>query len=186
MRNDICNARKLINNARGGAAGVLIALVLVLAIAAGGGYCAYTKYYKKEPLRTKLGAVKMKPEIIRFVHDAVSPALYHNLITLDDIVVMMNKEMDRLKRIAKQFPDQRGIIDPQTQSLTEAHARLAKSLTETGAQIEKMFVSWLVDRKNSIAKINSQKGTLTRQLANAIRGENELVSRIRANPDSAS
>ena len=174
-----------LNNTRGGAAGILIVLILLLAAAGGGGFFAYTKYYKKEPLRTSLGAVKMKPEIIRFIHDTVSPALYQNLITIDDIIVMMNKERDRLKRIAKQFPDQVAIIDSQTRSLTESHDRLAATLSDTAASIEKMYVTWLVDRTNGRAQINTQRGTLTRRLADAIREESNLVSRLRANPDVA-
>lgn len=99
--------------------------------------------------------------------------------------MMMNKELDRLKRIAKQFPEQEAIIKPQTQALTESRDRLAATLTDAAASIEKIYVTWLVDRTNGVSQINNQRGTLTRQLADAIREENNLVSRLRANPDTA-
>lgn len=176
----------LIDNAHGGAIVIVIALVVVLAVAGGGGYLAYSTYYKKEPLQTRLGSIKMKAELIRFTHDRVSTALYRNMIMLDGIVVMMDKELDRLKRIGKKFPNQDGIIASQTQALNGARDRLARGLGDVTAKIEKMYVTWLVDRSKGNGQINSQKGTLTRQLADAIRDETVLISRIRANPDSAS
>jgi len=175
-----------INNTNGGAAGILITLVLVLALAGGGGYWAYNKYYKKEPLRTKLASMKVKEELIHFTHDRVSTALYGNMVLLDDIVVMMDKELDRLKRIGKKFPNQRGIVAAQTQELTIAREQMAKVLAEVSAKLEKMYVTWLVDRSEGTGQIRSQKGTLTRQIADAIRGEAVLISRIRTNPDAAS
>ncbi|MBR9984355.1 MAG: hypothetical protein KFF68_00455 [Desulfosarcina sp.] len=174
-----------INNTSGGAVGVLIALVLVLALAGGGGFWAYNKYYKKEPLRSKLASLKVKGELIRFTHNQVSTALYRNMVMMDDILVMMDTELDRLKRIGKKFPNQRGIIASQTEALKKARERMAVVLTDVNATLEKMYVTWLVNRSEGTGQIRSQKGTLTRQLADAIRGEAALISRIRSNPDAA-
>jgi len=168
----------------GGAVGIVIALVLVIAVAAGGGYWAYNKYFKIEPPRTKLASIKVKEELVQFAHDRVSRALHYNLITIDDIVVMMDKELKRLQRIAKKFPDQKGIVDPQIEELTRARKRLATRLKEVTAAVEKIYVTWLVDRSKGTGQINSRKGTLTRKLADAIRGESVLISRIRNNPSS--
>ncbi len=175
-----------INNASGGATGIVVALVLVLALAGGGGYFAYNTYYKKEPLRTKLSSIKLKDELVRFTHDTVSTALYRNLVLMDDIVVMMDKELDRLKRIGKKFPNQGGIVAAQTEELRVARERMAKVLAHVSATLEKMYVTWLVDRSEGTGQIRSQRGTLTRQLADAIRGEEVLIGRIRTNPDAAS
>ena len=175
-----------IDNAAGSAVGIVIALVLVLALACGGGYWAYGKYFKNEPLRTKLSSMKMKAELIRFTHDQVSTALYHNMVMLDDIVVMMDKELKRLTRIANKFPSQNSIVAPQTEALNIARDRLAKRLVDVTATIENIYVAWLVDRSKGNGQIRSHKGTLTRQLADAIRGEATLIGRIRTNTDAAS
>ncbi len=175
-----------IYNANGGAVGIVIALVIVLVLAGGGGYLAYNKYYKKQPLQTKLASMKIKEELVRFTHDRISRALYRNMILLDDIVMMMDKELDRLKRIGKKFPNQSGIIASQTEELDVARDRLANGLTVVTGKIEKIYVTWLVDRSKGTGQIKSVKGTLTRQLADAIRGEAVLISRIRANPNVAS
>ena len=63
---------------------------------------------------------------------------------------------------------------------------MAKVLADVSAELEKMYVTWLVNRSEGTGQIRSQKGTLTRQLADAIRGEAVLISRIRSNPDAAS
>lgn len=173
-------------NSHGGAVGIVIALILVLALAGGGGFWAYKKYYQQAPLKTKLASLKVKDELIQFTHDHVSRALYRNLITLDDIVVMMDKELDRLKRISKKFPNQNGIVASQTKELSVSQDKLAKAMTEAVAKIEKIYVTWLVNRSKGTGQINSQKGTLTHCLADAIRGEAVLISRIRSNPDAAS
>lgn len=175
-----------INNVNGGAVGIVIALMLVLVLAGGGGYWAYKNYYQKAPLQTKLASMKVKEELIRFTHDRVSRALYRNLITLDTVVVMMDKELKRLKRISKKFPNQNGIVTSQTKELSVSRDRLDKSMTDVVAKIEKIYVTWLVDRSKGIGRINSQKGTLTRHLADAIRSEAVLIGRIRSNPDAAS
>lgn len=175
-----------LHNAAGKAVAIVIALLLVLALAGGGGYWVHGKYYKKKPLKTKLSSMKVKEELIRFTHDRVSTALYHNMVILDDIVVMMDRELDRLKRIGKKFPNQNGIVVPQTKELGIARDRLSKVLAEVTANIEKIYVTWLVNRSEGTGQIRSQKGTLTRRLADAIRGEAVLVSRIRTNPDTAS
>ena len=172
-----------INNAAGGAAGIVIALLLVLALAGGGGYWGYNNYYKKEPLQTKLTSLKVKEELIQFTHDRVSRALYHNLVTLDDIVVMMDKELKRLQRIGKKFPNQNTIVASQAKELAVARKRLANVMADVTAKLEKMYVTWLVNRSEGTGQIRSQKGTLTRQLGDAIRGESVLVGRIRTNPD---
>lgn len=175
-----------INNNAGGAVAIITALLLVLALAGGGGYFAYGKFYKKEPLRTKLSSMKMKAELIRFTHDHVSVALYHNMVMLDDIVVMMDKELKRLKRIGKKFPNQNNIVAAQITALNPARDRLAKRLADVTAKIENIYVTWLVDRPKGNSRIKSQKGTLTRRLADVIRDEAMLISRIRTNPDAAS
>jgi hypothetical protein len=178
--------RHPVTNDSGGVAGILITLVLVLALAGGGGFWAYNKYFKKEPLRTKLASTKVKDELVQFTHDYVSRALYRNLMTLDDILVMMDKELKRLKRIGTKFPDQSNIITTQTKELGIARNNLVKTMSEVIAKLEKMYVIWLVDRTKGISQINSQKGTLTRQLADAIRDEAVLIGRIRSNPEAAS
>lgn len=175
-----------LNNANGGTTGILIALILVLAVAGGGGFWAYTNYFKKKPLQTKLSSQKVKEEVVRFTNDYVSQALYHNLITVDDLVVMMDKELKRLKRIGTKFPNQSNIITTETSELSTARDKLSKVLSRVTAALEKMYVIWLVDRARGIGEINSQKGTLTRQLANAIRDESVLIGRIRSNPKAAS
>ena len=175
-----------INNTSGGAVGILIALVLALALAGGGGFWAYDKYFKKEPLRSKLASTKVKGELIRFTHDRVSTSLYRNMVLLDDILVMMDTELDRLKRIGKKFPNQGGIVASQTEELKQARERMAQVLTDVNVTLEKMYVTWLVNRSEGTGQIRSQKGTLTRQLADAIRGEAVLIGRIRTNPDATS
>ena len=173
-------------SAAGGAAGIVITLLLVLSVAGAGAYWAYTKYYRTPPLRTQLAAMKKtKEELVRFTHDHVSTALYRNLITIDDAVVMMDKETDRLKRIAKKFPNQKAIIASQTQALDTAREKLAAEMAGVIASLEKIYVTWLVDRSRGRAQINAQRGTLTRKLADAIRGEAVLIGRIRSNAAAA-
>jgi len=158
----------------------------MLALAGGGGYWAFNKYYGKAPLRSKLSSIKIKAELIRFTHNHVSTALYGNMVLLDDVLVMVDNELNRLKRIGRKFPKQRGIVAAQTKALNIARERMATVLTDVCAKLEKIYVTWLVNRAEGTGQIRSQKGTLTRQLADAIRGEAVLIGRIRTNPNAAS
>lgn len=175
-----------VNKESGNAVGILIALILILALAGGGGFWAYTNYFKKKPLITKLSSHKVKEEVVQFANDYVSRALYHNLFTIDDIVGMMNKELKRLKRLGTKFPNQSDIIATQTKELSMARNKLSKAVSEVTAELEKIYVIWMVDRDRGISEIKSQKGTLTRQLADAIRDQSVLIGRIRSNPETTS
>ena len=174
-----------IANDRGGALVLIIVLSLTLVLIGAGGYYAYDRYMKPEPLRSKLSSSKIKEEVIHFANDNVSAALYQNMIMLDDIVVTVEKELKRLDRIGKKFPNQKRIVTAQSESLQLARERMAKALAETTAKLEKMYVTWLVDRARGVAQIKSQRVSLTQRLADAIRQDHELVGSIRANPNAA-
>ena len=185
MRSIVDHPTRILANARGGGALRIVAILLLLALLGGAGYWAYGTFYKKEPLRTRLTTVKMREEVIRFTRDSVSTALYHNMITLDGIVAMMDRELKRLQRIGRQFPNQSGIVKAQIDQLETARHDLFVVLTDVTAAIETLYVTWLVDRSGGNGLVNARKGTLTRQLADAIRNETVLISRIRNNPDAA-
>lgn len=171
-------------NDRGGAMVLIIVLSLILVLIGAGGYYAYNRYMKPEPLRSKLSSSKIKEEVIHFVNDNVSAALYQNMIMLDDIMVMMDKELKRLERIGKKFPNQGKIVSAQSESLKLARERMAKALDDTTTKLEKMYVTWLVDRAKGVEQIKVQRAPLTQRLADAIRRDHELVGSIRANPNA--
>lgn len=175
-----------VKNTNGGAVIIVVALLLFIAIAVGGGYITYNKFLKKPPLKTKLSSVKIKKELIQFSNNRISPALYHNMVMIDDILVMMDKELDRLKRINKQFPNQSEIVSPQVKALSDAHDRLSTALADATTRIEKIYVTWLVDQKEGAGQIRTQKGLLAQQLAEAIRNEAGQIGRIKNNPEARS
>ena len=173
-------------NSDGGAVFVIVLLLVFMSILGGGGYFAYTKFIKKPPLQNKLACVKIKPELIRFSHDVISPIFYNNMVMLDDIVVMMDEELDRLKRIEKKYPNQAKIITPQIEEFSASRNRLNKALEQVAAKIEKIYVTWLVNQKDGALLIRENRSLLTNQLAEAIRGEAMLIGRVRKNKDTTS
>ena len=175
-----------VRNTKGGAVFIILLVTLFVAATAGGGYFAYTKWIRKPPLKTKLATIPLKKELIQFSNDTISPALYHNMVMIDEMLVTMEKELDRLKRIGKQFPNQKGVVSPRISALEEACKRLSTVLSEAAGRIEKMYVAWLVDRKEGFNQIRDQKGSLTQGLAEAIRNEAGLVGRIKNNPEAHS
>jgi hypothetical protein len=175
----------ILANARGGTALRMVAIILALSLLGGGGYWAYVTFHQKEPLRTRLTTVKMRQEVIRFTRDSVSSALYQNMVTLDDIVAMMDRELKRLQRIGRRFPNQGGIVKAQIDQLETARRDLFAALSDVTAAIETLYVTWLVDCPTGTGQINARRGTLTRQLADAIRNEAALIGRIRSNPEAA-
>ncbi|PID39935.1 MAG: hypothetical protein CR984_05800 [Proteobacteria bacterium] len=181
MELNTIRSNNCLRNTRGGAAGIVIVLVLILGAVAGGGYWAYNKFLKEKPPRTKLSTLKAKEELVQFAHDRMSRALHANMIIVDDFVVMLDKEVKRLKSIGKKFPDQSNIIEPQVKALTAARESLASALEAVYATIEKTYVTWLVDRVRGIKQIKAQKGTLAQQLADVVREHAELIRSIRKN-----
>ncbi len=173
-------------NASGGAVFVIVLLLVFMSILGGGGYVAYTKFIKKPPLQTKLACVKIKPELVQFSHDLISPILYNNMVMMDDILVMMDKELDRLKRIEKKYPNQAKIVTPQIEELSAARDRLGEALERVTAKIEKIYVTWLVNQRDGAVQIRENRSLLTNQLAETIRDEAMLIGRVRKNKDATS
>ena len=175
-----------VRNTKGGAVVIILLVFLFVAATAGGGYFAYNKWIRKPPLKTKLATIPLKKELIQFSNDAISPALYHNMVMIDEMLVTMEKELDRLKRIGKQFPNQKAVVSPRISALDGARKRLSTVLSDAAGRIEKMYVAWLVDRREGIDQIRDQKSSLTQGLAEAIRNEAGLVGRIKNNPEAHS
>jgi len=171
---------------KGGAVLILIVVLLFVAAAAGGGYFAYKKWIEKPPLKTKFATLPIKKELIQFSSNTISPALYHNMAMIDEMLLTLDKELDRLKRIGKQFPNQKGVVSPRISALDGSRERLSAILTDAAGRIEKMYVTWLVDREEGILQIRDQKNSLTQGLADAIRKEAGLLGRIQNNPEAQS
>ncbi len=171
----------MINNSRGGAAAVIIGLIIFLGLAGGGGYFAYKKYFTKPPVRKTLSGVKVKAEIIGFTHNRI-PMLYGYVIRLSDTIALIDTELDRLKKISKKFPGREKIVSDESSALKTARDRLAKEMSVITGEMETLYVTWLVNKKKGFDTIRRKRHDLSKQTLAAIKSVNKITARLKGTP----
>ncbi len=167
------------NNQKGGAAGIFITLLLVFSLLGGGGFFAYKKFFSAEKTRKALSSVKMKEEIILFTHKNM-PIVYRHLIALDDTIALIDKELNRFKKIGKKFPGQNAIVTAEAEALNTMKKQLTNKMSAVSNTIETIYVTWLVNRKKGLITIKEQRRNLSKTLMEADRSARKIKAVIKA------
>lgn len=158
---------------------LMLALLAVLVLTAGAGFVGYKVWIAKVKPRTALFGMKMNADLLNFSHQK-TPDLYHLLISLDDAIILIDKEQAWLKQIEKQFPDQKQIILEENESLKKNQQDLVTTLTAAGKDVETIYVTYIIDQRRGIALIEKQKYELKKQLSEALKSIAPLIARLKA------
>ena len=92
-----------------------------------------------------LTKLQLKKEIITFTFHKI-PKIYSGLVKLDNEIVLTDKELERLKEIETEFPKQSKIISTERNNWQRVKKDLNSSLTNLEKEIEKIYVTYLVNK----------------------------------------
>jgi hypothetical protein len=165
------------HNTKGFSAVLLIVLLLVVGVFTAGGYFGWQIYSKSTQPRTSLVGAKVKPDLLAFTHRQL-PALYPKIIALDDTIVLIDGEIDRLAGIAKQYPAQKPLVEAERQKLGTNRKALAEALAGTLAKAETLFVTYLMDPNRGLRNIKKERTLIRRQTRAALRDHAALRQRL--------
>jgi hypothetical protein len=158
---------------------VLMLLIFFMLLLTGGGYVGYRVWAAKAQSRAALFGMKINSDILDFSHRRI-PDLYALLISLDDSIALLDKELSWLKQIEKQFPDQKQLISDENESLKKRQEELTVTLTQVGKSIETLYVTYIIDQRRGMALIAKEKFELKKQLSEALRSSAVLTARLKS------
>jgi hypothetical protein len=157
---------------------LMLALLVILVLTAGAGFVGYKAWSVKAKPRAALFGMKMNADILDFSHRLV-PDLYRQLISLDDAIVLLDKEQAWLKQIEKQYPDQKQIILDENESLKKNQQDLVTALTTVGKAVEAIYVTYVIDQRKGMALIEKQRFELKKQLSETLKSVGPLIARLK-------
>ena len=146
-----------------GSATLIIILVILLAALGAGGYFGYTQYYLKKKVgnafSTDLAHVTLKEEILRATYDAL-PDVYFGLVKLNNELLVINTEIDRLTAMEKEFPQQLSIISSEKVYWTSIEKNISDTMGLLEKEIETLYVAHRVNPEKGAKRIEAQKKPL--------------------------
>jgi hypothetical protein len=157
---------------------ILIWLILLVLVAAGG-YVGYNQFLKKKaPSLQSLAKVELKPELIAFTFEQL-PNLYPELVRLNDEIILIEQEMERLDDIATNFPSQRKIVGDEKTLWNKTLKELSNTLNAIEKEIETIYVTYLVHNAKGRQLIEEHQGRLTEAASSALSASSEYTQRLK-------
>ena len=156
--------------------GVLIIFIVLLLLAAGGGGAGY--YFlilKNKPPATKnLG---LSEEILSFSIQTI-PELAQALLSLDYELYLIDRELERLNQMDKDYPRQKQIIAKERNTINTIRRNVSKSLADFEKDVEAIFVSYSLNREKGLEMIQEKKTGMLQLSQKALDDSSELTKRL--------
>jgi hypothetical protein len=162
---------------------LLILLLFILGALGAGGWFGWQIYSRSIQPRTQLAVAKVKPGLMDFAHSQL-PNTYALITSLDDTIVLVKGEIDRLTGIAKQYPAQKELLGKEIEKLGTAKTELDQALTATLGDTETLYITYLIDPAKGLREIKRQRTIIRRQGRDALHRHAALRQRLSRNQPS--
>ena len=154
---------------------VTTVLVIFMAVAVVAG-CGLSKRGPKP--RQDLSKVQLKQEIILFTFYRV-PNLYSGLVRLNDEIVRIDKELERLIKIEDEFSRQKKIILSEQSNWNKIQKDLFAALSTIEKDIEEIYVTQLVNKAKGKELIDEKRQPLTTAINEALNASQPHTKRLK-------
>lgn len=163
-----------------GFSGTKLFLILLLIALIGGGAAAYWFLIKKkeELPHADLAHVKLNPEILSFAAVTI-PNLYNGLLDLNNEVVLIDREIERLDGMAREYPQQRNIIFSEKKNWERLQKKLTITLNKLESSVEMIYVSYSVNREKGMEVIDQQRETILAPVVDVLDESRPLTERLK-------
>jgi hypothetical protein len=164
---------------------VIIILLITFIIMVCAGYIGFKMWWAKNQPRSALGGIKINADVLHWSYRN-TPELYSQIIALDDVIILIETEIKRLKALAQKYPAQKDIIFKESQELNDRKEELIGVLSKAGLALEAIYVIHKIDVRKGQSKINSKETyELSKELTSTLRKSSRLALRIKSqNPET--
>ena len=132
---------------------------------------------KNNQPKLDLSKLQLKKDIIAFTFSKV-PKIYSGLVKLDGEIVLIDKELERLKEIEAEFPNQKQIVITERNNWKKVKKDLHSSLSNLEKEVEKIYVTHLVNKENGTELINKNMKPLVDTINKALEASSPHTKRL--------
>ncbi|MBF0390107.1 MAG: hypothetical protein HQK71_08410 [Desulfamplus sp.] len=164
---------------------VLFVLLGLLSVGIAG-FVVYKLYFSKKDgaevkrvyVQKELKNVILAEEVIRFSFNLL-PEFYEYTLIFNDQIVTLEDEVNRLKALGEQFPDQIKIAEKEINLLEKEKNKLKQSYEKLEKKVEALYVSYRVNQEAGLQQIEEQKNEIFTTAKEAITPLLEITDRIK-------
>ncbi len=165
---------------------IFLILLLFVGIVSFSVFFAYKKYFAAKDNTKNYTSVKLKyitlpDEIKKFTFDNF-PLLYDSFINFNRDILLIDKEIARIKNIGQRYPDDKNIPDREEKIWNKARDKGIKSFKKIERTTETIYVLFQVNRKQGIEKIKESKKDLATSAKEALKPMEILTERLKIKP----
>lgn len=144
----------------------------------GAGFFTYSFFFNPEVYHDRnLEKVKIAPPLIEFAFHHLRD-IYTILVETNDKEVLITKEMERLLKIAEDFPSQKPIVLSETALLETTLQNIKMLREELEKNIEMIYVSFHVNQEKGLHLIESNKDPLAERAKQTLSAYEPLFERL--------
>lgn len=155
-----------------------IILVVVGLVVAGAMVATASLSRKKGAAPETLAKVKLNPEILTFAFQ-MTPNIYRGLVRFNGQILLIDKELDRLTEIEAEFPRQKAIVNGERANWTRLKKSLFTALSWIEKEVEKIYVTHLVDPDKGKALVEKETPSLMQAVNKALDASEPQIKRLR-------
>ena len=138
---------------------IFVALVLLAALAAGGGF-TYTTFFKSDYPNATLAYIDLDDAVLRFTWMQI-PAVYSHLVSANTELALMENEIDRIKGVKKKYPRQDKIASSEIMRWEKGAKKLSGQLGRFQSQVEALYVTFRVNPEKGRTTIDEKRTDLS-------------------------
>ncbi len=161
---------------------VLSVLTILIAIVVAAGYIALPYLRDRNKPNIDLTHLRLKPEIILFTY-RIWPDAYNRFINLDVEIGLIDKEIDRLAAMEKEFPQQKRIISEEKSVWDRTGKNLHSVLDNLETEVETIYVTYSVNEARGLQSINDSQESILKPVAEALAESAQLTGRLKTEPE---
>lgn len=137
--------------------------------------CGFAK--RNNQPQIELSKLHLKEDIISFTFNKI-PKIYSGLVKLDSEIVIVDKELERLKEIEAEFPKQKKIILTERNHWKKVKKDLLSSLSKLEKEVENIYVTHLVNKEKGTDLINKNTKPLMETINKTLEASSPHTKRL--------
>jgi hypothetical protein len=160
---------------------IIVTLMLILVLC-GAVWVGIHFLEKKEILSVKsFEYIRMKPEVIAFTFEKL-PDLYDDLLSMNHEIFLIDREIQRMNEIEKDFPAQKKIVTSEKKIWQQTRQNLLEALNQSDKKTEALYVAWQVNPQKGLQMIEDRRNELVSSMDDSLKTAKSLTRRLDHSP----